>query len=395
MDHARFDAWTRSIVTRPGRRRSLLRLVAGSTLGVVAAHLGVAEGTEAKPRQHRRKRRSSHRHETATRAQGHGKPSGGVQSERKHKHKGKHRKQKPHDPTPPPLPPGCEHCNECEMCQDGACVPDQALGGVPCQGSGAGCNHCLNGQCVPTEQLPCDDGLCAHRGQCCPGEQYCTDQDSPLGYSCIGQTDCCPGQKKCTSGACISYWGCCDEDRPTCGACDTPTCDHGSWYCPGNCCSTQKQCPDGTCVGPTDCCPGQHQCPDGSCIRNFDCCPGEHKCSDGLCAPAGTCCLNEKRCADGSCKECCPEDKPTCSDCEVATCTSGGYVCSPNGACGPKCGEGYCPKDMYCHHPGTCCGTSGCVCASGYANPPGCNAYGQCCRTGCCYPYCCEDPRAG
>ena len=80
------------------------------------------------------------------------------------------------------------------MCQDGACVPDPALGGVPCDGSGAHCNYCLNGECIATEQRPCDDGFCPHRGQCCPGVKKCEDLAMPEGFVCIPRPTAAPAR---------------------------------------------------------------------------------------------------------------------------------------------------------------------------------------------------------
>src|SRR4029450_2461578 len=113
---------------------------------------------------------SGHLSEAKRKRKGHEQPHAEGKGKRKGK---KHHKPSPASPPPspppplPPLPPGCETCNECQMCQDGTCVPDPALGGVPCQGSGPHCNYCLLGQCIATEQRPCDDGVCARRGQCC------------------------------------------------------------------------------------------------------------------------------------------------------------------------------------------------------------------------------------
>src|SRR5215212_3852748 len=221
MDQTTFDALTRSVVSEAGTRRAVVRLLAGTVLGALTAHLSPAEGAAGKAKRHSAKAKSAHQepgHRSPKRrgqADPHQNAARGVQSEGKHKgkDKGKHHKQTPQDPTPlPPLPPGCEGCNECQMCQDGACVPDSALAGVPCLGSGATCSHCLLGVCTANEQLPCPDGICVRRGQCCSGEKYCSDPESSTGFSCIDPTGCCPSQKKC-SNTCVSISACCPGEK--------------------------------------------------------------------------------------------------------------------------------------------------------------------------------------
>jgi hypothetical protein len=208
----------------------------------------------------------------------------------------------------------------------------------------------------PPCEFQCPGGPCVARTECCPGEKKCVDRESPTGFSCLGADDCCPDQKKCASG-CVYRQACCPEERPQCGPTEEVLCVNGQYEC-------SPSCPNG------------RPCPDGSCVVQGECCPGERSCGGSICVAAGACCAGEQPCADGSCvaeEQCCPE---------------------------LQCGEGCCPDGMSCHHTGTCCGvpTGGtywtCVCASGYSNSPGCNAYGDCCRQGCCYPYCCEDPRA-
>jgi hypothetical protein len=213
----------------------------------------------------------------------------------------------------------------------------------------------------PSPPQPCvhqcpNNGPCVGASECCPGEKKCPDRESPTGLSCLGADDCCPDQKKC-AGGCVYRQACCPEERPQCGPTEEVLCVNGQYEC-------SPSCPNG------------RPCPDGSCVVQGECCPGERLCGGSICVAAGACCAGEQPCADGSCvaeEQCCPE---------------------------LQCGEGCCPDGMSCHHTGTCCGvpTGGtywtCVCASGYSNSPGCNAYGDCCRQGCCYPYCCEDPRA-
>ncbi len=279
MDESTFDAITRSAVTEAGPRRAIVRLLTGTVLGAIVSRLAPLEEATAKAKRHKGK--VKHGHQQGGPSHRHHKAERGAQSEGKRK-KGK--KGKSHHKSPPPLPPGCQNCNACQMCQDGACVPDPDLGGVPCQGSGPHCNYCLLGECVATEDRPCDDGFCPHRGTCCPGEKYCSDPETPIGFACVGPTDCCPNQKKCGNacislsgccapekkcpgGSCVAQQACCPETAPaTCGECEVAVCNSGNWVC-------QRQ---------NDCCPaggvfcrsvpGQYWPNPGISLPN-DCCP--------------------------------------------------------------------------------------------------------------------------
>jgi hypothetical protein len=299
MDHENFDALIRAVAGGPEPRRAILRVLAGGVLTGLAARLGPGEDAEAKKRHKPNADRKQPKHLQAA-GKGH------------KKHKSRHH----HKPKEvPPLPPGCQHCTECQMCRDGACVPDPDLAGVPCLGSGATCSYCQNGVCTATEIRPCDDGVCVHRGYCCAGEKHCPDPESSTGYACVGESDCCPGQKKCANGACVSGSGCCEEDRPQCGRCDTATCMHGAWSCDGKCCSGEKRCDDGSCVPADGCCGSDcgygSVCCKGACCNLDDggvrytcsrdgCCPLWFLCNDGRC---------DHRCFYDSCDppELCPE----------------------------------------------------------------------------------------
>ena len=90
----------------------------GGALTGVALRLGLTEPAEAKAKKHKAK--SAHkRHRPDERDD-----RGQLQAQGKGKKK-KHKKPKP----PPPLPPECQHCNDCQMCQDGACVSGPGAGG--------------------------------------------------------------------------------------------------------------------------------------------------------------------------------------------------------------------------------------------------------------------------
>jgi hypothetical protein len=331
MDQEAFDDLTRSAAGGPGTRWQALRALSGALLsggfGGVAAWLGLLDETAAKATKRRAKsrRKRGPRAEPKTHEQLH------AQGRGKGKGMGKGKKGKGKGQKTPPLPPGCQACNECQMCQDGACVPDSALAGVPCLGSGATCSHCLLGVCTANEQLPCPDGICVRRGQCCSGEKYCSDPESSTGFSCIDPNGCCPGQKTCGS----------------------------------------------TCVSISACCPGEKRCGGGPCVSDATCCPDERQCRDGVCVAAGTCCLYERRCGD-TCiakSQCCADQRqcgldciPAHQCCDFLTPTCGPYaepVCKQGADAAywdckpvPNCPEGWvlCPGEPSIY--GGCCDPS-------------------------------------
>ena len=293
MDQESFDDLTRSVAGGLGTRRQALRALSGALLGGgfggVATWLSLIDETAAKAAKrpaksrHNRGPRTEPKTHEQLQAQGRGRGKG--------KGKGKKGKGKK---KPPPLPPGCEFCNECQMCQDGACVTDSALAGVPCLGSGATCSHCQAGLCTANEQLPCADGLCARRGQCCPGEKWCPDHESSTGFACVGETDCCPGQRKCADGSCGSNTRCCPNEWK---------CLDGTCVAQSQCCTNERKCPDGSCVSSGACCPGEKLCPGASsCVGQDDCCPGQILCR-GSCIDSDVyqCCGDKVCWKDSAC----------------------------------------------------------------------------------------------
>jgi hypothetical protein len=311
MDQGAFDALTRLVASGRGTRRLTLRALSGALLiggvGGVATRLGLGDVTAAKAT--KRQAKSSHKRglrarKTHEQLQAQGRGNGKGRGKGK---KGKGKGQK----KPPPLPPGCEFCSECQMCQDGACVPDPALAGVPCLGSGATCSHCLNGVCTANAQRPCEDGVCARRGQCCPGEKWCEDHGSSTGFACVGESDCCPGQRKCSDGTCGTNTRCCPNEWK---------CLDGTCVAQGQCCTNERKCPDGSCVSAGACCSNEKLCPGGSCVAKDECCPGFIRCGDS--------------CIDAGAYQCC-----------------GGKVCWKDSAC---CGTYCCPSPHRCCQ-GTCC----------------------------------------
>jgi hypothetical protein len=324
MDHGDFDALTRSVASGTEPRRAVVRLLLGGALGVLTTRLGLADMAAGKAKKPKAKTNQGLAQRKRT---GHGQ----LQAERNRKGKGKgkkHRRNPP--PPPPPLPPGCQHCSECQMCQGGACVPDPALAGVRCLGSGAACGYCQGGQCAGSATPPCPDGTCPSRGQCCPGEQRCPDPESPTGFACLGRDDCCPDQKRC-GDRCIFKSVCCEADRPQCGACQEAVCKpSGAWICWG------KACGGGVCVGEDECCPDEPTPVCGEC-EELACEKGAWRCAfanGATCSGGGgahyqgTCCAHI---APGG-LFCCP-DQHFC--CWTRGCCPESWRCTaPNGATG-------------------------------------------------------------
>jgi hypothetical protein len=335
MENDRFDALTRALSTTDSRRRTLRALggtLLGGVLGGAAASLGLGEDAAAKGKKHQKEHKDHKR-------SGQGQAAGKHHKKHKRKDKDKH---KDHDKKPiPPLPPGCEHCTECQMCQDGACVPDQDLAGVPCLGGGAACNYCQNGVCKATEQLPCDDGVCARRGYCCPGEKYCSDRGSSTGFACVGVTDCCPDRKKCANGSCIPRTRCCPGEKqcaeggpcwpmnhcclntkPTCGDCEDAVCNAGHWICVSSCTADGDACCGGSCKS-TTCPPGQE----------FD----SETCT---CKPVGIC-------PNGSPDDCSVYFGDHCA-------THPSYFCMRGVAGNSECVQALYPYQVYCQADADC-----------------------------------------
>jgi hypothetical protein len=407
MENKQFDALTRRLSEGESSRRQTLCMLGGAlfstALGAVAACIGFADDTEARAKPSHEKAKKHKHHEAPSqpapagqrvaKSQTHLK-SGGVQSEGKNKGKGKgNGKGKGKGHKPPSLPPGCEDCTECQMCKRGACVPDPALERVRCQGSGATCGYCQAGVCTPSEERPCQDGVCPRKGQCCPeeGTKQCIDHDLPRGFYCVDKNVCCPDtERTCASGSCLPRTACCPEQK-RCG----PT------LCVGQheCCPGQKQCANGACVAADTCCPEQWTCADGSCMPQDQCCPDEQRCPDGSCLSRGVCCRGQRQCNDGSCvgsDECCPSATP-CNSCQVRVCVDGEYVCRPGpdgtncqmfpGDAPGFCCHGQCTREQIvcpaypwrAYNPNTCL----CECTGGSIDVPG--SQRLCCPAG--YPW--------
>lgn len=189
MDHGQFDELTRTVLVDAGGRRALLRALAGSALGGVAARLGLAEQAVAKAKHHGHKQ---HGH----------KPAGQVQAAGK-KHKSNHKnktknKGKGKDKPPGPCPNGLRRC------KDGTCMADKP-------------------------------------GVCCADEEFCP------GGGCRARGGCCPGETPCGGGVCAKAGECCLL-KPVCDGCEEATCVGGNWECQSTCLYEGSTCCNGQCM---------------------------------------------------------------------------------------------------------------------------------------------------
>jgi hypothetical protein len=313
MDESTFDDLTRSIVVDGRTRRMLLRLVAGSAFSGFVARLGLADVTEAKSKRSRSRRKRQPQPERKRR--------GSLQTEGKRKKK--------HKKKTPPLPPGCQNCGTCQMCQDGQCVGDPDLWLVRCLDNpidpGGQCHVCAvdgSGNCEPySNGSACNDGdECSwcQDGQCVP----IPEKDlGPCGTSpchlCVEGTCQPAGQgSDCTDGQGEGF--CCHH------TCIHPGCDRDR-YNPYTC-----EC---------GCAPGQQLCPDGRCIPDDQCCVA---------------CGTFEKCCGGRCMPC-----PAGGTCGAGTCGCGGEFpksCPPN----PDRPNGYCCAASHAGAPFVSCTARAC-----------------------------------
>ena len=216
MDHRHFDDLLRNAAYTPSTRRTVALLLAGGPLLGVAARLGLADVTEAKPKKHKAKPKQQRAaHATA-------KQRGQLQAEGKNKKK---RKKKP-QASPECNPDVVKLCGKCEE-------PVCAAGDWVCRSNG---------------EKPCPDGSCVAANACCGDKYRCDDG------TCVDPfSECCPDQKLCASN-CIAKDACCHMDpAPLCGQCERVVCEAGSWACQPR--TDVKACPGGSCVPVEACCP--------------------------------------------------------------------------------------------------------------------------------------------
>ena len=283
MDQVQFDKLTRSTASDAGTRRTLLRLLAGVTLSLVTARLGLAQNAEANKKR-RRKPQANRKQQGHLGAEGKGK-----------------RKQKRHKKPLPPQP--------CDLfCTDGGgrCCPDGSCVYGECCAGEKPCHDSLDGSCIPQDQCcpeerTCADGSCVPLTECCREQRECPN-------ACLPMDECCPGQKRC-GNRCLQADLCCEDDLfPLCNACQEAVCVNGNMVC-----GPVKQCPTGKYLNADTC---QCECPEGY----ADCGSGHCNCEVrvGVVCQSGLCCAPLRHCP------------------AAGACCYGWSSCTPEGCCPPE-----------------------------------------------------------
>ena len=320
---------------------------------------------------------------------------------------------------------GCLHVDNTEPCNDGdTCTTGDACAGGVCVGEGAlvcedddvctsdscdpatGCvftpqegacedgnlctigETCVEGQCVPTGSLNCDDDSvcttdtcqpdvgCVHalnEAPCDDGDLCTTGDHCHLGGCIAADTLICDDGNACTNDGCTTEGGC--AFVPNQEACSD-----------GNLCTTGDQCSGGWCAatGALDCDDG-NPCTDDSCNPQLGCanvnnaadcddgdvCSTGDKCTGGACVPDGELeCDDSNLCTTDSCDvalgcifqagavECDDENICTIDLCDPAT----GECAFADAPDGTSCDDGKdCTEPDQCLA-GVCSGAGPAVC---------------------------------
>lgn len=266
-------------------------------------------------------------------------------------------------------------CGANESCANGACLPDDCVGGASCDPLSV----CYQGDCteracvgvVCSSGQQCRAGLCA----CGEGERICngvcTDTRVDDG-NCGGCGNVCTGGSKCGGGECISQ------------QCGSQQCDPLSVCFQGNCvqaacvgvsCNGGKVCSNGFCACPT----GKTDC-GGTCV--------DTKSDANHCGVCGKACASTEACVNGQCgSTACAVGQTMCAGSCVDVQTNPDH-CS---ACGAACGGGrncvggacVCPSGL------TFCGGA---CVNLQTDPDNCGVCGRDCGTGTCAAGVCSCP---
>jgi hypothetical protein len=310
MDHGQFDELTRNVVVNLGARRTLLRFLAGSALGGMAAQLGLSEEAAAKRKRHGKG------HEDRKR------PGKVHAAGKKHKRKGK-RKGKDQPTQPNSCGPGFRPCS------GGTCVADKP--GICCIDE----EFCPGGGCRPqdgccSEQQNCGGGICVNSNECCPLKPLCEECEEAV---CInGDWECrttCAGGSVCCQDACVPQ---CSNDcnmSDDCGTCDKAPL--GKVYCAGQD-RCVPSCGPGKSLDPVSC----------TCVAWGPVCrPGYQDCRAGDVCCGGRCiaCPEGGRCEDKICYGCVGANTVSCPPSPL---WPSGFCCPPESGGRPF---------KYCHPP--------------------------------------------
>ena len=268
----------------------------------------------------------------------------------------------------------CDDSNLCTLndsCVEGSCV---GSGGLDCDDD----NPCTNDGCEPGlgcvhtfNTAPCDDGdVCTPLDTCDGGEckgsgelscddlNVCTDDSCDSESGCVhsgNDAECddgnlCTLADKCSEGSCQgTQAAACDDDNLCTNDTCTPLqgCVHTFNVAPcddGDACTVGEKCELGQCAGG-----GQLNCNDGN-ICTADSCDAEVGCeflpTDGACTDFNACTVGDA-CANGVCASGgaldCDDDNP----CTVDT-------CHPAIGCEYTAIEGSCDDDNQCTETDTC-----------------------------------------
>ncbi len=280
----------------------------------------------------------------------------------------------------------CVDDNPCtkEICDDGVCQHLPKSGGG-CQDKKGICtvgDHCMEGACIPTYELNCNDGNpctedscsptvgCIHsptEGPCDDGNA-CTSDDTCVKGWCTGSGGkSCNDGDSCTLDACYPSQGC--VNVPVADTCDDgDPCTAGDTCLEGVCRGLKKAgCDDGNPCTLDDCIPwvgcvhetASVSCDDGDPCTDFDFCMG------------GQCLGKPRLCDDGN--ECTMD---FCAACESGSCSNGAECkfiliespCDDGDPCtlGDHCESGSCQPGLPDCSDGidctedTCMGEEGC-----------------------------------
>ncbi|MBM4353341.1 MAG: hypothetical protein FJ109_06010 [Deltaproteobacteria bacterium] len=280
---------------------------------------------------------------------------------------------------------GCQHfpngkscsdgnvCTTGDLCNEGACVPSGELpcdDGNPCTDdtciAAAGCQHvsnqgpcddgnacttgdaCTAGQCKPTGIAFCDDGNACTADSCQPANG-CFHQ--PMGGSCSDGNPCTIGDQ-CELGACKpGIPMACDDGN----ACTDDSCVQGKCIHAPN----QAVCDDG------NACTKGDACSQGACayVALTDC-NDDNTCTSDICDPLKGCLhlLNSAPCDDGS--ACTTGDLCKLGQCAgTATLSCNDFNPCTDDSCDPKTGCVFKANSAQCNDGNLC--TSGDLCQEG------------------------------
>jgi hypothetical protein len=141
---------------------------------------------------------------------------------------------------------------------------------------------CVNGLCCPPGTITCNnsccDGTCLNGTTCCPTGQTCGTTCCPAGQVCLNGTTCCPTKQACGTTCCPAGMICQNRQCvvPPCpSGCFNPCNQSGTCYCnittEGTSACVQPICLTGPCASSAE-------CPPGSICSNQGCCGSQPFC---------------------------------------------------------------------------------------------------------------------